>query len=645
MGIDALSLCEGRPSRCALLALLLAATHSHAASEPPEFADLSLEELANIEITSVSRRPESLADAPASIFVITGEQIRRSGATTLPEALRLAPNLQVARGDARNYAITARGFNGIFENKLLVMIDGRTIYTPLFSGVFWDAQDVVLEDVERIEVISGPGATVWGVNAVNGVINVITRSADATQGTLLTAGAGSHEKNGTLRHGGKLANGGAFRVYGKYAENDDSRRDNGTRLVDGWRRQQAGFRSDWRDAADSFTVLGNAYDGNLHQLGTADIRIAGANLVGRLYRKLVDGAEARLQAYIDHTERDQANAFVEHLNTIDLDFQHSAAPKSAHALTWGAGYRAGLDRVRNAVAFSFLPGSLNMHWANLFAQDEITVRENLKLTAALKLEHNSYTGLEYLPSLRLAWKPQVHQLVWVSTSRAVRAPSRIDRDFYAPSNPPIVSGVPHYLVAGGPDFESEIAKVLEAGFRSQPSAALSYSATAFYAVYDKLRTLEPNPAGAGSTFGNKAEGKSRGIEAWGSWQATPAWRLSAGLVAQRIEVRLRPDSADISGESALANNDPSHYWTLRSSLDLSGGREIDLTLRHSGRLPKPVVPATTSMDLRFGWKLRSDLELSVVGQNLWTPSHAEFGNALTRPEFERGVFLKLLWRT
>ncbi|SNS91509.1 iron complex outermembrane recepter protein [Noviherbaspirillum humi] len=607
-------------------------------------ADLSLEELADIRVTSVSKRSELLADAPASIFVITAEDIRRYGATSLPEALRLAPNLQVARVDARNYAITARGFNSPFENKLLVLIDGRTVYSPLFSGVYWDAQDVVLEDVDRIEVISGPGSTLWGVNAVNGVINVITRPAGDTRGGLVSLSASKDERQAAVRHGGDMANGGHYRVYGKLAQDDDTRRADGGTSLTGWRRRQAGFRSDWRSGGDDLTVHGDAYDGRLHQQGTADIAIAGANLVGSLKRRLGQDSDLSLQAYWDYTERNQPNAFFEHLHTLDLEAQHALRLGQRHNLTWGGGYRLAVDAVQNDRAFAFLPGRRNLQWSNVFAQDEIAVRPDLRLTAGLKLEHNSYTGLEVLPTLRLAYKPAEHHLLWGAASRSVRAPSRIDRDFYSPTTPLVVNGSPRFVVAGGPNFQSEVAKVLELGYRGQPLPSVLVSATVFTAHYDRLRTLERTASGFDATFGNNAEGRSTGLEAWGSWQATQAWRLSAGLVTQRITTSLKPGSTDASGATGLATNDPSNYWTLRSSYDISADKEVELSVRHSGALGMPAVPAYTSTDLRFAWRLRRDLELSALVQNLFDHDHAEFGSLPARSVFERSVFLKLVWR-
>ena len=417
-------------------------------------ADMSLEELANIEIISVSKRPESLADAPASVFVITAEEIRRSGAATLPEAMRLAPNLQVAQVDARNYAVSARGFNNPFANKLLVLIDGRTIYSPLFSGVFWDAQDVVLEDISRIEVISGPGATLWGANAVNGVINIITKPAADTQGMLAAAGASHREKTGVVRYGGALEGGGHYRVYGKVAEGNDSRNGAGADVLTGWRRQQTGFRTDWSDASQQVTLQGDAYRGALHQAGTADIDIGGANLNGRITTRLGSDASLSVQLILDYTERKQPAAFAEYLHTLDAQVQHSVRLGDIHQLVWGGGYRMTLDHVRNENAFAFLPGAETLHWANIFVQDEIELSRKLRLTAGVKVENDTHTATEVLPTLRLAWKPAPDKLLWTSVSRAARTPSRIDRDFYMPSSPPVVNGVPQYALAGGPDFRS-----------------------------------------------------------------------------------------------------------------------------------------------------------------------------------------------
>ena len=625
-------------------AMLLWAVTPASAQAGKELADLSLDELAGIQVTSVSKRQERLGDAPASIFVITREDIRRAGVVSLPEALRLAPNLQVARVDARNYAVTSRGFNSAFENKLLVLVDGRSIYTPLFSGVFWDAQDVVLEDIERIEVISGAGATLWGANAVNGVINVITRASEATQGDLVSIGGSGQDRVLAGRHGGALGGGllTHYRVDAKLASGDDTQTEGGRPAFDGWRRSQATFRADGGEGADQLALQGGVYTARLHQSGTRDIHLDGFNLVGRAARRLSGGSDLKLQVYWDHTWRDQPGAFAERLDTLDAELQQSIALGASHQVVWGASYRLGMDRLRGDVGFAFLPLSLDMRSGSVFAQDEMTLSPEVKITAGWKLEHNGYTGLESMPSLRIAWKPAAEHLWWASASRAVRAPSRIDRDLYAPTNPPVVNGVPQYVLAGGPDFQSEVANTFELGYRGQLRPGLSYSTTVFHSEYNRLRTLELNRSGSGLVFGNQATGRVRGIEMWGQWQALPAWRVSGGLVAQQVQVNYKP-GATLSA-APLDDTDPHHHWTLRVSGDLSSQTEVDITLRRVGQLRRPAVPAYQALDLRWGWRIRRGVALSVVGQNLLDGSHPEFGNYPNRSEFERGVFVKLVWQ-
>ncbi|HZE61161.1 MAG TPA: TonB-dependent receptor [Burkholderiales bacterium] len=594
-------------------------------------ADMSLEDLANLSVTSVSRRAEPLSQAPAALYVITGEDIRRSGVTSLPEALRLAPNLEVARIDSRQYAISARGFNNAIGNKLLVLIDGRTVYTPLFSGVFWDAQDTLLDDVERIEVISGPGATLWGANAVNGVINVITRSAHETRGTLAEAGAGNKERGISARHGFDL-NGGAMRIYAKAFERDNTVRANGAAVPDEWHNAQTGFRGDWGSAARGFTLQGDLYRGSIQQAVGDDTSISGGNLLGRITRELAGGSRVQAQVYYDTTQRDIPGSFSERLNTFDAEAQHSFQATPNQLITWGGGHRRAYDRVTNSAQLAFLPDATTLRWTNVFAQDEVALGSRWRLTLGSKLESNVYTGTEFLPSARLAWKLDEHRLVWTAVSRAVRAPSRIDRDLFAPAQPP-------FLIAGGPDFRSEVAKVYELGYRAQPAARLSYSVTGFYSQYDHLRSVER--AGTAFVLANRMEGRGKGIEAWGTLQVTPAWRLNAGALLLDQDLRFEPGSADTN--VAAAGNDPKHQFSLRSSHNLAPKHHLDLMARYVGALPSPAVPAYAALDARYAWQVHRDLELSVTAQNLFDHSHPEFGAAPNRSEIERGVFVRAKW--
>ena len=393
-----------KPTPLLLLAVLSIAPGARAEGlGDGDIADLTLEQLNEIVVTSVSRQEEKLSNAAASLFVISATDIRRSGARSLPEALRLAPNLEVARVDARNYAISARGFNSPFANKLLVLIDGRSVYSPFFSAVFWDAQSVVMEDIERIEVISGPGATIWGVNAVNGVINVITRNAKDSQGTLLSVAASSGEGDASLRFGGRLSNNGYYRAYAQTMAAEDTETAAGVNTFTGMQRRQAGFRADWSLQDGSFTVSGDAYQANLGQIGTRDIRLSGANLVGRYMRQLAGGNALRVQLVLDHTERNQPGAYIDRLDTVELEGQHDVR-FGIHKLSWGGGYRHSRDDNMPGPVFGFWPYERNLHWGSLFAQDEVALTGNLHVTGGVKAEHNTYTGTEWLPTVRLAWR-------------------------------------------------------------------------------------------------------------------------------------------------------------------------------------------------------------------------------------------------
>ncbi|MGZ5781577.1 MAG: TonB-dependent receptor plug domain-containing protein, partial [Burkholderiaceae bacterium] len=436
----------------------------HAQMSHNDLANLSLEELVNIQITSVSKKSESLSDAAASVFVITNEDIHRAGVTNLPDALRLAPNLQVAETDASGYSISARGFNSSSANKLLVLIDGRSVYTPLFSGVFWDVQDVMLEDIDRIEVISGPGGTLWGTNAVNGVINIITRSAKDTQGGLVSLGTGNRESDAAFRYGGTIGDDGHYRVYGKSFNVKHTQTENGTEKGDAWHKSQAGFRADWKRPGDQFSIQGNAYTGREGQplpgtivisgqnFALGAIPVSGVNLTTHWTHLLDDGSNLSVQAYYDRTERTVPPTFAEKLDIFDLQVQHSLRPIGAHALIWGASYRYAIDNVDNSQYVAFLPAHLDQRWSSLFAQDDITLRNDLKLTLGARAERNDYTGNEFLPNARLAWKITPDHLLWTAASRAVRAPSRLDHDTFVPGAPP-------FLLNGGSTVRSEIAKV------------------------------------------------------------------------------------------------------------------------------------------------------------------------------------------
>ncbi len=647
-----------RPSRC--LGALIGAAFGLAAMPAAadgiaDLAALSLEELGNVKITSVSKRPERLADAPAAVFVISADDIRRSGAASLREALRLAPNLQVARKSNSEYIVSARGFAGSDGNKMLVLIDGRSVYTPLYSGVFWDAQDVPLENIERVEVISGPGGTLWGTNAVNGVINVITRSAQATQGTLLSGGVSNQLRDATVRYGGTFGAGGAYRVYAQAFDELRSENAKGEAQDDAWHKAQLGFRTDWGGGGEQFTVQGDMYqtrkgqpppgsisNGTPIELGT--ITTSGANLLGRWQRQLDGGGNLSVQAYYDRTERDVRPTFAEKLDIVDVQAQYALPKMGRHAVVAGAQYRYAKDHLTNSRYVAFLPADLNQSWTSLFVQDELALTEALRLTLGLRLERNDYTGMETLPNARLAWKLAPDTLLWSALSRTVRAPSRLDRDTYlsvpaTPTRPPIV-------LDGGANFESEVANVLEIGYRSQLSNRLSFSINAYRALYDKLHTQEYDPGAPPIRlyFGNGMKGATSGLEMWGSYQAGADWRLSAGYTVLREKLRLKPGSIDTADSPKNAGRDPAHTWSLRSSWQISPRAEFDASVRRVAALADPRVPAYTAVDMRLGWQLRPGLELAVSGQNLIGPGHAEFYHAAYRSEFERTVLVRLTSR-
>ncbi|MGJ7916499.1 TonB-dependent receptor plug domain-containing protein [Massilia sp. LXY-6] len=619
------------------------------AERQADFADLSIEELANIEVTSVSKRPERLQDAPASVFVITGDDIRRSGSRSLPEALRLAPNLDVARASNTGYYISARGMNGTSNspaNKLLVMIDGRSVYSPLFSGVFWDEPDVMLEDVERIEVISGPGGTLWGVNAVNGVINIITRHSADTRGDLLVLRGDSDGAQAAFRHGAGDPDH-SWRVYGKVFGLGRSKLVTGARIDDAWDQGQIGFRSDWERDGDRFSVNGNAWRGKQGQpspglisapgasTGIDDIDTRGVNLTGRWEHALAGGGSVSAQAYYDYRYRQVPPTFTDAVDTIDIQLQHSLPSLGAHSIVWGGEYRTNWDRVTNSPFVAFLPASDRQAWASLFAQDEVTLRDDLRLTAGARYERNPYTGAEFLPTLRLSWRATPSHSLWAGLSRTVRAPSRLDVDAFIPGAPP-------YLLAGGPRVRSEVARVLELGYRGQVGSGLSYSVTAFRNLYDHLRTQDVSSDGRSITFGNLMEGQARGIEAWGSYQMSDAWRLSAGVTALRERFALKPGSRDV-GSVATTGADPAYTAQLRSSYAFDSARELELAVRRVGATGRPAVPAYTALDLRFGWRFAPGMELSVIGANL-NGSHREYGVPQFSSEVGRSVGVKLVWQ-
>jgi iron complex outermembrane receptor protein len=472
---------------------------------------------------------------------------------------------------------------------------------------------------------------------VNGVVNIITRDSRDAQGGFASLGAGDDERGAAVRYGGRLGERGNFRIYGKQFGRDQTSTDSGGGRRDGFAYRQGGFRLDWNETADQVTLQGDSYDGRIGQPVGGDKIISGANLLTRWNRTLAEGSTLQLQAYFDHTRRTYPESFAESLDTSDIELQHRFKWGSAHDIVWGGGYRWMSDDVSNSAALAFVPAQRELRLGNLFIQDTVALTERLQLSLGLKIEHNSYTGRELLPNIRLGWQVDDRSLLWSAISRAVRTPSRLDRDFYLPGNAP-------FVLAGGPTFVSEILTAYEIGYRSQPSSRTSFSVSTFYNLHDKLRSVEGDAGGRPPlTLGNSMEGETYGVEAWGSHQAADWWRLSAGYSHLHKSLRFKPGSNDVAGLQA-AGNDPQQQFWLRSHMNLPNRWELDLSLRAVGKLPNPVVPSYHTVDLRLGWNPAPGIELSVGVGNLLNRRHAEFGAQGVRSEFGRSVFLQLNWR-
>ncbi len=631
---------------------LLATLPVQAVQERPaqasELRRLTIEELMEIDVTSVSRRSERVSGAAAAIAVITGEEIRRSGVTSLPEALRLVDALHVARFNSGTWAISARGFNIGTANKLLVLIDGRSIYTPLFSGVFWDVQDLLLEDVERIEVIRGPGGTLWGANAVNGVINVITKSARDAQGTLLKLGGGPEDGFAAARHGGALGKRSWYRVYGKYRSIDALAFTAGGSAEDPLRTLQGGFRmdGDFGDGGDggdgsdedSYSLQGDVYRGASGLYLNPDTRMHGGNLLGRWSRRFSDTSRLDLRGYWDRTFRRVPGQFEEHRDTWDAELQHTVSRGARHRIVWGLGYRVSRDDVESTPLIVWEPARLTQQLFSAFAQDEIAlVPDRLQLTVGSKLEVPEHDDLEVQPGIRLAWTPNEHRTLWAAVSRAVRSPTRIDEDSRFLVGPLVV-------IQGSRDFESEEVLAYEAGYRILPRQGVSLDLAAFYNVYDRLRSQEPPASGAPFpiTLANHLNARTYGAELQLNVQAAPGWRLFGAYTWFHKRLSFDPESRDPTG-GVQEGNDPVHRFAVRSYLDLPGRVELDAWLRYVDRLPDPFIPSYTELDLRLGWWPSERLELVLAGQNLLHGRHAEFATA--RPEeVQRSVYGKAIWR-
>jgi len=621
-----------------------------------ELEGLSIEELMEQEVTTPAKRPQSLANTAAAVSVITQEDIRRSGATSLPEALRLAPGVNVARLNANRWAVSIRGNADRFANKLLVLLDGRTLYTPFFGGVFWETQDILLEEINRIEVIRGPGAAVWGANAVNGVINIITQHAGDSQGERLMATVGTEERATLAAMGGiALAEDNYLRFSAKWRKLDESVDADGHSLDDAVENWRIGGRWDALTEADRFTVSGNYYQGVSGDTFTTPLLEApwqrtdaidedydGAALLARWERDLGDGAALSVQGFVDYTHL-QLPLVEEERVTMDLEVERREAPIGVHELTWGLSYRRSEDEVNNSDQFRLNPSSRTLQYFSLFLQDEIElVPDQWRLTLGGRLEHNDFTGVEFQPSARLWWSPVSGHSLWTSLSRATRSPSRTEDDMRTriavipPGTPANPGPLPvEVVIFGNRDLDSEVVNAFEIGYRGQWDNSLSLEVVGFVNEYNSLvlpqeappivlddRIVLPLPE-----HNLSREERSSGFEIAADWRLANTWRVAAAY----------------SYLDGFGNYVP-HHLSLRLSHNPTADTEVDLWLKHAAAFEGALdIPSYTTLDARISWRSHPDLEFTLVGQNLLDESHPEMESLyfnFTPALIERSVYLR-----
>lgn len=664
---------------CTVAAIIMVAVLSASAAQQassPDLSNATIEQLMNIEVTSVSKKTEKLSRVAAAIYVITQDDIRRSGATSIPDLLRMVPGLDVAQINANTWAISSRGFNSEFANKMLVLIDGRTVYDPLFSGVFWNIQDLPLEDIERIEVIRGPGATVWGANAVNGVINIITKNSAETQGGLASSGWGNATGPfGLLQYGGRLGRNATYRVYGKYFDRSSFLRGPGEHAADGWNAMRGGFRSDWTPTArntlmfegggfhngaggewQGVTSLNPFAFGAFNQVTTFN----GGNLLGQWKHTLRGGSQAQLQMYFEHVDM-QNTLLGMRRNTFDAEFQHHITLRARNDVVWGFDVRHNTIDTTGGINVSFVPPDLSTNLYGAFLQDEIMLLTNrVWFTVGSKLEHNYFTGFEVEPSARLLWQPDGRHTLWVAVSRATRTPSPADDDVRANFGAlPGPGGLPLLAQAvGNPNFVSEDLLSYEAGYRGQATKNLALDIATYYNVYGNLRsTVAGRPGLAPGAFPpylilpleivNNMYGRTYGVEASLNWAVTKRWTLDPGYASFAGVLHQISTSGGVPPIDEGIGDNPRNQVQLRSELNLPKRFEFNTNVYYVDKLVSQSVPAYTRVDTEITWHAAERLDMSVVGQNLLDPRHLEFRGPedLIQPtEIPRSAYVKMTWR-
>ena len=660
---------------------VIRARASAASDQARELLKLSLQELANteIEVTVASRSPQRLMETPAAVSVITQTDIRRSGATSIPEALRLVPGLFVAQIGSSQWAVGSRFANSRYSNKFLVLMDGRTLYSPLFGGTFWDVQDTLLEDIDRIEVVRGPGASVWGSNAIAGVINIVTKSARDTQGGLGQLGGGTHERlMQTLRFGGKLGENGAFRVWGQRNERDSFTTTTGATANDSWEMTRGGFRFDWgRGAKDSFTMIGNLYGAqeNAQSLlpplvppfDAAQNETVSPRGQNALFRwKHCDGPlrDWALQVFFDHTSRNEF--FVgEDRQTYDVDYINRTARTRGDELLWGVGYRVTADALQQALQLvAFEPDQQRNYLASAFVQQRWAFpRQHLQLWAGAKLEDNSYTHLEVEPTVRATWSPNDRRTVWGAVSRGVRIPSREETSLNLDvANLPSEPGRPGGLAVvalGNPDLAAEELVSYELGYRVRLSHQISADLAIYHEDYRKLIAtqaggliIDPThtpPLILPLNAENGASASISGVELGTTLAPSSRWKLYLAYTAlfDHYQVPGFDAPTTIGPDISRSGRSPRNQLHFRSSYDLSSSLELDTLFYYADSLPTLNVPSYVRADLRLGWRPYPALRVDLVGQNLLEKGHTEFREELFAPllnvTIPRSVYGKLTW--
>jgi iron complex outermembrane recepter protein len=629
---------------------------------------LSLEELMVIEISSAAKRPQRLFDAATAIYAIGREEIRRSGATNLPELLRTVPGVQVSRIDGSRYAVSIRGGSNRYAGKLLVLLDGRSLYTPVFSGTYWEAQDVVLEDVERIEVIRGSGGTLWGANAVNGVINIITRQSQDTQGDFVEAKAGSLESGLAVRHGGKLGDDGHFRIYGKLDRHDPLDTATGQEAHDAWKQKRAGFRTDMKpSASDTVTVQGDVYETRAQQrvllmsestLSTSFVpdtaKSSGANVLARWQHAGAEGEGWHLQGFVDRAEIKDAMA-QQKVETVDVEWQHQLKLTPSQDLTWGLGVRNVKTELNGGFTVSMIPNKINQTLYSGFVQDEIKLAEGLHLTLGTKLEHNDYTGVEAQPSARLQWRATPTDVVWAAVSRSVQTPymAATATDTHVGTQTVPMVGNVVLAVRGNPNLKSEVMISRELGYRGQFGPDVNLDAALFYNTYDNLISRETGTLSFAPypllpiRFDNQIEGRTFGVELAGNWQVSQNWRLHGSYSWLKMAMSAKPGGSGVVGFGDVGSS-PRHMVQLHSLHNLGNNLELDANLYYTSELSfdtKPTVvrvDAYTRFDLRLGWRPSRNVELNLIGRNLLQKRHTEYrADDVTASEVPRSVMAQV----